>query len=1035
MTRPPSGLTLAASLSLLVAATSDRALTSGHLVANGTALTVTTAHSTASFVRADLVAFQNQLTGEVYLRHASSGQLATVDTITPTGQALQASNWSIGAEPGTGVPMATITLNDSVRTLTLTVKVDPLTEEIVVRTTAAASTPGLRGASWSLAGLDLSEGRLIVPADTGVAFDAVHPGVGTVLEYPSNWHAQMAVYEAAQGSLVLYSTDLLMAFKQLRLTTRGETTIDVEVRTQAVGPLPSATAVPPVEWRLKSFAGDWRAAAQPYRDWLVAARPPVSNAAHPWVSEIRTVAGIRAVDTNLLAPLAAILVPSQTLLYVHDWRVDPFDVNFPDYTPRAGVAAFVTAAHALGFKVMIHLNHHGVSPLNADYSSVQAFHVRDPETLQLVGWNWHLPPSTPNRYGTISPASAAFRALWIARVSAAVAALQPDALHLDISGPMNNDGNGPIEGRTFPAGSDKFHQDIVAAFPTLALGGEGENDITYRYHAFAQAWGPWAVGLGSAGIGHPIAAFLFAPHVQFYGHLGQPAAADPAFKAHFVDTQRRGILPQLPAVYPTDLNMADPDISRLATMLQSWQTNAFQFANGSWNGALVRYEGLGGAVAELTDSQDVIAVTAAGVPLVRLAHAVNQSVTPLTIRGWPAFDPSTLYGLDPANLYWLDPTPRPSSTHVTALPPGIRLGPSTMVGQSFAHVEVASPVTSSFQAEDDLVRAHSGVRFQGVDTPLGNGAVVAPASIVAGGELRSGLFVHPPYFSQTGGETFVEYQVPIPAGAMLQFAVGVADDATCTDGVTFRVTANGAQLWSAHFVRDGWHEQTLSLAALAGTTAALRIISHPGPADNAGCDWSLWNGVRMTLAPAASAISVPGGTSVGAPGGAFSLAITTPMACPWLAVSSVPWITFPAGASGSGGAALNYAVAPNWGAARTGAIVIAGQTFTVTQSSGSANLIQNGGFDSGLSGWLTYATPDPSYLVASVVGGVLEFYRQPPPPGTSNQATVFQVTGVPVARAGGLEARFDLGNSSTSRKRVSVLILDSNFSDLSVCTF
>ncbi len=42
---------------------------------------------------------------------------------------------------------------------------------------------------------------------------------------------------------------------------------------------------------------------------------------------------------------------------------------------------------------------------------------------------------------------------------------------------------------------------------------------------------------------------------------------------------------------------------------------------------------------------------------------------------------------------------------------------------------------------------------------------------------------------------------------------------------------------------------------------------------------------------------------------------------------------------------------------------------------------------------------------------------------------------MPVVAAGGLEARFDLGNSSSVRKRISVLILESDFSDLSVCTF
>jgi hypothetical protein len=88
-----------------------------------------------------------------------------------------------------------------------------------------------------------------------------------------------------------------------------------------------------------------------------------------------------------------------------------------------------------------------------------------------------------------------------------------------------------------------------------------------------------------------------------------------------------------------------------------------------------------------------------------------------------------------------------------------------------------------------------------------------------------------------------------------------------------------------------------------------------------------------------------------------------------------------------------------------------------------------------MTGWSTFATPDSSYIVAGVAGGVLEFYRQPPPPGQTNQAVVFQATGVAATADMRFVATFDLGNSSTVRKRISVLIHDLDFDDLMVCTF
>jgi hypothetical protein len=99
------------------------------------------------------------------------------------------------------------------------------------------------------------------------------------------------------------------------------------------------------------------------------------------------------------------------------------------------------------------------------------------------------------------------------------------------------------------------------------------------------------------------------------------------------------------------------------------------------------------------------------------------------------------------------------------------------------------------------------------------------------------------------------------------------------------------------------------------------------------------------------------------------------------------------------------------------------------------NLVQNGDFSGGLASWTPFATPDLSYIQVAVNSGVLEFYRVPPPPGQTNQAVVFQRTGVALESGTPLVAAFDLGNSSSVRKRISVLIQDADFSDLFVCTF
>jgi hypothetical protein len=61
--------------------------------------------------------------------------------------------------------------------------------------------------------------------------------------------------------------------------------------------------------------------------------------------------------------------------------------------------------------------------------------------------------------------------------------------------------------------------------------------------------------------------------------------------------------------------------------------------------------------------------------------------------------------------------------------------------------------------------------------------------------------------------------------------------------------------------------------------------------------------------------------------------VTTTAGCDWTAASNALWITI-AGGTQSGPGTMPFNVAPNTGSARTGTFVIAGRTFTVSQSSG-----------------------------------------------------------------------------------------------------
>jgi Putative binding domain, N-terminal len=61
------------------------------------------------------------------------------------------------------------------------------------------------------------------------------------------------------------------------------------------------------------------------------------------------------------------------------------------------------------------------------------------------------------------------------------------------------------------------------------------------------------------------------------------------------------------------------------------------------------------------------------------------------------------------------------------------------------------------------------------------------------------------------------------------------------------------------------------------------------------------------------------------------IAVSASPGCAWTATSSVPWITITSGLSGVGNGTVRFRVDRNHGNQRTGTMIIAGKTFTVTQ--------------------------------------------------------------------------------------------------------
>ena len=87
---------------------------------------------------------------------------------------------------------------------------------------------------------------------------------------------------------------------------------------------------------------------------------------------------------------------------------------------------------------------------------------------------------------------------------------------------------------------------------------------------------------------------------------------------------------------------------------------------------------------------------------------------------------------------------------------------------------------------------------------------------------------------------------------------------------------------------------------------------------------SAGTGCTYTINPTSASIAAAGGTG--------SFTVTSQAGCTFTAVSNSPFITITSGGTGTGSGTVNFTVAANTGAARTGTITVAGQTFTVNQA-------------------------------------------------------------------------------------------------------
>ena len=748
----------------------------------------------------------------------------------------------------------------------LFIGVDARSGDLLIEQEGTSDTAGVYGIQWGCVNLNSRNLDLILPADGGQIINAMAQFTFRVFLYPGSWEVQLAILQGEQGGFFVRSADETFQFKALHYEKYFES-FALGFETQNQAPFDALTSAKSVVWRLNTYTGDWRVPARQYRDWMEQTFQPWRLDEMPaWVGEIGlvvTYTGPR-LDVGILERLADQVDPTKTLLYLSEWRKDPFDVNFPDYTAKPEFGRFVEAAHQHGFRVMAHVNLIGVNADHIRYAEFQKFQYRNPWTGNLMGWFWDR-INAPNRIAAINPASAEFRKYFVQQVKEVWQKYGVDAFFLDVSARVENDANGLIEGLNAAQGNVLLHKELAAAMPGVVFGGESLHEVTFFRESFAQRWkNPPRWNPTRRSTPHPISTFLFSPYTVPYGYLALPNPDwTPQLYQEFLDTYEIwGVMPTLRIGSVDDLGPERVRTQELLSIARTWQQRGFKpdFESDWTPNTLFQYVGEDGEIASLKKTETGATLVLPGGNLgYERVLGVTQVKTQRNILHWRAYNETTLLGLHPEKSYFLSDTPRDfSQVHINALPEGVSVTESRVTENAALFRLERMDTSHEIDLLSDMHLVRTGIVHKGKELPRQRGATFHKTEVSIAGVQKPAIDAHPPHqhipddLIRRNSSTFGEWTLSLPDIATplyLNFDIGLREGSEKSDGVTFIVSIGGTEIFRRLHKRQKWEHVRLDLTPYRNQRVVLRFSTAPGPVGDPAWDWAMWGEPKITYEP------------------------------------------------------------------------------------------------------------------------------------------------------------------------------------------
>jgi len=263
------------------------------------------------------------------------------------------------------------------------------------------------------------------------------------------------------------------------------------------------------------------------------------------------------------------------------------------------------------------------------------------------------------------------------------------------------------------------------------------------------------------------------------------------------------------------------------------------------------------------------------------------------------------------------PTPAsPAGCSVTVTPKDVSFLAS---GTNSSSISVTAASSCDWSASTDTTWITLTGRTNGTGNGIVTFSVASNTGATRNGEITIGDQTVP--VNQAGTTcTFavspLTTSVPASGGAGPHIAIDTQTDCAWT-------AASNATWLSVTSAASGSGDASVAFSASTNTGAArngtLTIAGQTVTVSQSSTSCS------YSLNP--STVPIPAAGSTGT-----AVSVMTSASCAWSASSGAAWISITSGSSGSGNGTVTIVVAANTGAARSGAVTIAGQTLTVNQA-------------------------------------------------------------------------------------------------------